>query len=92
MINGPEIEMEYQYDKEKNTVLAIMHSNEEMAETKPTWNLSDDKKTYTKEYDDNENYVTSVKDIWRNETNVHIKIDKIDKVYPFDKFEGVIIA
>lgn len=82
MINGPEIEMEYQYDKEKNTVLAIMHSNEEMAETKPTWNLSDDKKTYTKEYDDNENYVTSVKDIWGNETNVHIKIDKIDKGGP----------
>ena len=74
--------MEYQYDKESNTVLAIMYSNEKMANTKPTWNLSEDQLTYSKKYELNENYDTYVKDIWGNETKVHVEFDKIDKTAP----------
>ena len=79
---GPEVEVHYSYNESENTVTASIESDEEMADTKPTWILSDDKKTYIKKYDSNEDYITSVKDKWGNETKVNIKINQIDKVGP----------
>lgn len=38
---GPEIKMEYKYNEENNTVTAIIHSNEELKDTKTTWKLSE---------------------------------------------------
>ena len=69
----PKITMEYVYN-ENNTVTAIMHSNEIMADTKPTWTLSEDKLSYSKTFDTNMNYETPVEDIYGNEIWVRVVI------------------
>lgn len=74
--------MEYQYDTINNTVTAIMRSNEELADTKPTWALSSDKMTYTKVFNENGSYSTVVTDIYGNTTNVVIKVTQIDDKGP----------
>ena len=59
--------------------MAIMHSNEELKDTKTTWKLSEDKLTYTNEnMTSNGSYHTGVKDKWGNESKVLIDI-KIKK-------------
>ena len=69
----PKITMEY-VNNLNNTVTAIMHSNCELEDTKPTWELDKDKKTYTKVFNTNEDYFTLVQDIYGNIANVHICI------------------
>lgn len=70
------IETEYIYNENNNTVTAIMHSNVELAHTKPTWTLSDDKMSYTKVFSENQTYSTGVTDIYGNTTNVIIQITR----------------
>lgn len=70
------IETEYIYNETNNTVTAIMHSNVELAHTKPTWTLSDDKMSYTKVFSENQTYSTGVTDIYGNTTNVIIQITR----------------
>ena len=77
--------MEYQYDKEKNTVLAIMHSNEEMAETKPTWNLSKDQMVYTKIYPANGRYSTKFVDLYGNISLVFFDVTEIESGFTISK-------
>ena len=48
----------YEYDADRNIEIAKVTSNYPMSETKPTWKLSSDKKTYTKEFNKNERYTT----------------------------------
>ena len=80
---GPVIKMEYKYNEDTNTVIAIMHSNEKLIDTKKTWKLSQDKLTYiSSEMKKNGSYYTSVEDKWGNETKIQIKIDKIDDKPP----------
>ena len=87
---GPEIEMEYKYNEENNTVIAIMHSNEELKDTKTTWKLSEDKLTYTNEnMTSNGSYHTGVKDKWGNESKVLIDIKIIDDKPPEISMEYV---
>ena len=87
---GPEIEMEYKYNEENNTVIAIMHSNEELKDTKTTWKLSEDKLTYTNEnMTSNGSYYTGVKDKWGNESKVLIDIKIIDDKPPEISMEYV---
>ena len=62
---GPKIEMEYKYNEKNNTATAIMHSNEELKDTKNAWKLSEDKLTYTNEnMTSNGSYCTTVEDKW----------------------------
>lgn len=75
---GPEIEVDYTYDESKNVVIATIKSNEEMANNKPTWKLSENKLEFKKEFKQNEKYKTKVTDKWKNQTEVEIKIDMID--------------
>ena len=87
---GPEIEMEYKYNEENNTVIAIMYSNEELKDTKTTWKLSEDKLTYTNEnMTSNGSYHTGVKDKWGNESKVLIDIKIIDDKPPEISMEYV---
>ena len=87
---GPEIKMEYKYNEENNTVTAIMHSNEELKDTKTTWKLSEDKLTYTNEnMTSNGSYHTGVKDKWGNESKVLIDIKIIDDKPPEISMEYV---
>ena len=68
---GPEIKLEYKYNDD-DTITVCMRSNEELGDTKPTWNLSEDKMTYEKVFDNNQSYYTIVQDIYGNKTNVKI--------------------
>ena len=87
---GPEIKMEYKYNEENNTVTAIIHSNEELKDTKTTWKLSEDKLTYTNEnMTSNGSYHTGVKDKWGNESKVLIDIKIIDDKPPEISMEYV---
>ena len=79
---GPEISLDYEYDSKTNMVTVIMNSNEVLANTKPTWNLSKDKTKYSKTFKSNQKYTTSVQDIWGNITNVKINVDQIDDKGP----------
>ena len=72
----PVITIEY-IENQDNTVTVIMHSNEPMADTKPTWKLSEDQLSYSKIFNANQNYTTDVQDIHGNTTTVGIIIDKI---------------
>ena len=76
------ITMSYKYDDETNQVTAIMTSNIELQNTKPTWNLSTDKKTYTKIYTENQSYSTDVVNIYGQVISVNINITQIDEIAP----------
>ena len=76
-IKGPKITMQYEYNKNNNTVTAIMKSNKVLAGTKPTWTLSEDKLTYTKKFDKNQEYYTPVQDTYGNSVSVKISINQI---------------
>ena len=62
------IKVVYEYDDNTNQVIAKIVSDIELQDTKPTWNLSEDKKTYTKIYTKNEVYSTQVTDRYRNKS------------------------
>ena len=70
---GPVITLEYIYNAD-GTTNVIMHSNEELAQTKPSWTLSEDKLTYTKTFGADDEYATDVEDIYGNVTWVKIRI------------------
>ena len=80
-----EITMEYKFNKENNTVTAYMHSNNRLASTKPTWNLSADKYTYSKTFSSNQTYTTPVQDIYGNIKDIEIKINQV--LFPKITFE-----
>ena len=71
------INVEYIYNSANNTVTAIMHSNNELKDTKPSWTLSADKLSYTKTFGVNDVYTTNVEDVNGNVTTVRIEITKI---------------
>lgn len=80
-VTGPKITITYDYNEEKSSVIVSLKSNEKMANTKPTWTLSKDGLTYTKKYDSNQSYTTTIKDMYGNSTNVKLNITGIkDKV------------
>ena len=96
---GPVIETSYEYDGKTNTVIVTMNSNEEMSDTKPTWNLTQDKLKYTKTFNKNEKYKTVVEDIYGNKTEVEINIEQIDDKgpvietsYEYDKKTNTVIV
>lgn len=70
-----EIEMKYVRNSD-NTVTATMCSNNQLADTKPTWNLSSDKMSYSKTFSENMNYSTQVQDIYGNTKEVQIQITR----------------
>lgn len=81
---GPQITLDYKYNND-NTVTIYMKSNEELGDTKPTWKLSEDKKTYEKVYSTNEeDYVTRVEDIYGNISEVRIVLKKKYQDFRFD--------
>lgn len=56
------------------TITAIVTSNIEFANTKPTWKLSDDMFTYTKTFANNQDYQTDFVDIYGNKVMKDITI------------------
>lgn len=76
------LKVEYIYDDITNQVTAQIISNIELKNTKPTWELSADKKVYTKKYSINQTYTTDVVDRYDNVITVEIKINQIDVTPP----------
>ena len=72
----------YEYNEEKNTVIANIKSIIELKPTKKSWNLSEDKKQYSFEFNSNTAYTTTVTDILGREMVINIKINQIDDKAP----------
>ena len=73
------VEVSYEYKEETNTVIATMISNNELKDTKISWELSEDKKQYTFEFANNTTYITSVEDIYGRKIPVEIDVTQIDE-------------
>ena len=91
------IEIKYEYDENTNQVTAKIISDIELKDTKPTWQLSSDKKTYIKVYSKNERYNTEVIDINGNSTILEVNIDQIKELtikmeYDYNKLTGQVVA
>ncbi len=84
---GPNIQLEYIYNTDGTTTV-IMHSNEVLAHTKPSWTLSEDKLNYTKTFGADDEYATSVEDIYGNVTWVKITIET--KSYQYSNAEFIV--
>ena len=74
---APEITVEYITNAD-GTITAVMHSNEPLGDTKPSWKLSSDKLSYSKTFSESINYTTPVEDIYGNSVDVRILV-KINK-------------
>ena len=81
-IKEPIIEVEKKYNEDDNLVTVSIKSDIKLKDTKPTWQLSEDKKTYTKVFDQNVNYSTPIISINNKEIQISINIVEIDKEPP----------
>lgn len=91
------VTVSYKYKEETNTVIATMISNKELQNTKISWKLSDDKKQYTFEFDNNTRYITNVVDKYGNIITVEINVTEVKRAtittqYEYDLTKGQIIA
>lgn len=77
-----EVTKTYHYDDIKNTVTAYIYNEEGFEDTKPTWTLSNDLKTYSKVFDKNQVYSTPFQDKTGNIDQVEIAIRLIDDSPP----------
>ena len=90
---GPQINIVKEYDEKTNTVLVKAISNEKLGETKPSWELSEDRLVYSKRYALNGTYSTLFRDQYGNESNVVFEIEEIKSGFEISKiYEMLIIA
>ena len=82
----PKISLTYEYNKEDDSIVVTMNSNEELGDTKPTWSLSQDKKSYTKVFKENQEYSTPVEDRYGNQVWIKIKI--YTKLFTYEHGKG----
>ena len=73
------VEVSYEYKEDTNTVIATMTANNELKDTKISWELSEDKKQYIFEFADNTTYMTSVEDIYGRKIPVEINVTQVDE-------------
>ena len=81
----PEISVEYEFNKD-DTVTVSLKSNEQLGDTKPTWNLSEDKLNYKRVFDVGQSYTTPIQDKYGNATTV--KIDFKIRKYTYKQDDG----
>ncbi len=91
------INIEYLYNNTQNTVTAKVKSNIGFKNTKPSWTLSSDKKTYTKNFDINQKYTTPFTEIDGKETNFEINITQVKDMelainYEYDSADNTVTA
>ena len=72
-----ETKIDYEYDIEKNIVTAKIISNTELKATKPTWTLSEDKKTYAKTFNENMDYYTEFENVNGEKQSIHIQVTDV---------------
>lgn len=79
---APECKVSYStINKTNENVVVTITSNREMKEL-DGWLLSEDKKTFTKEFSENTNEDIELEDIYGNKTKAVIEINNIDKEKP----------
>ncbi len=72
-----ETKIDYEYNTEQNIVTAKIISNIELKNTKPSWTLSEDKKTYTKTFNENMDYYTEFENVNGEKKNINIKVTEV---------------
>ena len=77
-----EIKVKNEYNGATNQVTVQIISDMELKDTKPTWELSKDKKIYTKVFTSNMKYTTPVEDKSGNVIIANINIKEIDEIPP----------
>ena len=82
-----QVETKNIYNEEKNEVMVQIISNIELKDTKPTWNLSEDRKIYTKIFTKNIEYATPIEDKWGNCIDADIKVIDVKKLEIKTKYE-----
>ena len=78
---APKITTQYILN-DNNTVTVKAISNEPLKDTKVSWSLSQDKKTYTYTFKENTDYATTFEDLAGNTTVVKIKLKVKELKYP----------
>ena len=73
----PKVKVSYSYDKKKDVVTVKVKSNIKFRNTKPSWTLSKNKKTYTKKFYKNEKYTTTFKFQNGSSKKVKVKVKQI---------------
>ena len=69
-----------------NNVIVSLNSNKQLQELEG-WDLSEDKKVLTKEYENNQDETITVKDLAGNEIIVNISVNNIDKKAPIASYK-----
>ena len=82
---GPQINIVKEYDEKTNTVLIKAISNEKLGQTKPTWELSEDRLVYSKRYGLNGTYSTLFRDQYGNESNVVFEVKEVKSGFEISK-------
>ena len=68
-------QVDYTYDSTNHSMLVTVSTTSKFSKTKPTWNLSDDGKTYTKTFFENNSYFTKFTDIYGNSEDIEINFN-----------------
>ena len=71
---APQVSISTKYNSDKRSAVVKISSNEELYNTDPTWNISDDRKTCEITYKKNNTYNLVLQDKWGNKTNKTVKI------------------
>ena len=78
VVKNPKVEVSYTYNESSNTVTAKITSDKELSSiSDSSWNLSGDKLSYSKEYDVNDIYNVTVKDIDGIEVALQVNITQV---------------
>ncbi len=78
IVKKPKVEVSYTYNENSNTVTAKITSDKELASISDnSWNLSGDKLSYSKEFDVNDIYSVTVKDIDGIEVALQVNITQV---------------
>ena len=78
IVKNLKLEVNYKYNENANTVTATIKSNKKLSSINDSlWALSEDKLSYSKEYDVNDSYNVTVKDLDGMEKQIQVNITQI---------------
>lgn len=78
IVKNPKIEVKYKYNESENTVTATITSDKQLSSINDSsWILSEDKLSYTKEYNENDTYQVIVENADGVKTEIEVKITQI---------------
>ena len=84
------VDVTYKYNEINNTTTAYVYNEDGFKNTKPTWLLSEDKKTYSKLFYTNQTYLTPFTGLNENIDMIKISINLIDTTPPGITFNYIL--